>query len=327
MKIFFSKKIKFAIGIFLLFILTVFFVICPWQGMIPRSIPTEYGAATLVSPKNAPRLFNPNWNSDGTALIVTSEELFPDGGILYAIDLTTGNMKDISDIKDNGFYEGAIWSPDGDYAAFWSSSLGGIGTINTHNLETNFIAKGQFVSWSRNNELAIADVLSGDTTRSAIVTIAPFNGGDQIKIFDSKANYPIFTDIVWSPDGNYIAFGLNLANNLNEDVPTTLFVLDKKGNVKLQITDQSIGSISWTPDSEWVIYFSVVKLSHFSLFKVVDFKGRCMEFQSSIWPMGGPKFSYDGSKIAFSSLESKIYIAETKSIFGEEFWENGGICH
>lgn len=304
-------------------------VIYLWQGMIPRSIPTEYETAHLVSSNDAPRLFNPNWNSDGTALIATSEEIFPGGyGILYIIDLTTGKMKNITNNNESGFYERAIWSPSGDYVAFWTNTmtLDGIGTINIDSLETKFIATGQFVSWSRNNELAIADVLSGDATRSAIVTIVPFNGENPIKIFELKANYPIFTGIAWSPDGNYIAFGISLTNDLNEDVPTTLFIIDKKGNTKLQIIDEDISSVSWTPDSKRVIYFSVVESSHVSLFKVIDFEGKCMEFQSFIWPMGGPKFSYDGSKIAFSSLESKIYIAETKSIFGEGFWEDGEIC-
>lgn len=164
-----------------------------------------------------------------------------------------------------------------------------------------------------------------DPDTMATVTIVLFKGNNPKRLYESKANYPDFTGITWSPDGNYIAFGLNLASSLDKKVPTTLFVIDRMGNIKVQVSDESIGNIDWTPDSKNIIYFSVVK-SHISLFKVIDLHGSCTEFQSVLWPIGSPNFSFDGNKIAFSSLESKIYIADTKSVFGEGFWDHGVPC-
>jgi hypothetical protein len=297
------------------------------QSHIFEHVETDYSMATIISPKDAPKLYDASWNFDGSTLIAASNEP-SQGSNLYTIDLPANHLQKLTNTAA-GFYMNPVWSSTGEYIATWTNALRpeGIWVINSQSLESFFIAKGQFASWSQNDEIAVADIVlvSNDSAMLATVTTIPFKGNNPKRLYESKAKYPDFTGIAWSPDGNYIAFGLTLADSLQAKAPTTLFVIDKTGTVKLQIADESMGNIGWTPDSKNVIYFSVVK-SHISLFKVIDLQGNCMEFQSSLWPIGTPNFSFDGNKLAFSSLDSKIYIADTKSIFGERFWEHGAAC-
>jgi Tol biopolymer transport system component len=326
MKPYLSRKTRFLLTTLLVFILAVILLAkYSFQWHIFEHVETDYSTAALISPKDAPKLYDASWSFDGNTLIAASEEPTRRGD-LYMIDLLTNHLQKLTSTQA-GFYQGPVWSPTGEYIATWTNAMrpSGIWAINSQSLESFFIAEGQFVSWSRNDELVIADIVSSDSAMLATVTIVPFRGNSSKRLYEAKANYPAFTGIAWSPDGNYVAFGLDLANSLDDKSPTTLFILDKTGNVKLQISDESISSIDWTPDSKNVIYFSVVK-SHISLFKVVDMNENCTEFQSSLWPIGTPNFSFDTKKIAFSGLKSEIYIADTKSIFGEGFWENGAPC-
>ncbi len=103
---------------------------------------------------------------------------------------------------------------------------------------------------------------------------------------------------VWSPDGKYIAFITE--RNYSGVSGSDLFVMEADGRNPM-LVDVKAESASWSPDSSKLAYGSY-KVTRFQIYVANRDGTSSVNISNSSFSDAGPRWSPDGSKIAFDGL-------------------------
>jgi len=216
----------------------------------------------------------PDWSPDGNKLAYISDR----GGRMevWILDLVTGEERLLTDQTDKEVTMPS-WSPDGRQIAFLAVDYRkkwGVGEINIADIKTGNIESVQNSLWNPGkptwspdgNTLALM-ALSRHSSRFR----EGFNKFLLISL-DSESTQFVTPDLtnalsmrnqngpVWSPDGNKMAY-------VQDGVLWTVPV-NSQGEITgspEQITDELADNISWTGDSENLVYISVDRLKKIHL--------------------------------------------------------------
>lgn len=236
---------------------------------------------------------------------------------VFVVVIQSGETVDVSDFVQlwtdgYGSPVDVEYSPDGSEIAIASSIGLLIFNSEDYSLDRKFIFR---------NESIIDVCWSPDGSKIALGI------DEEIRIVDSKfcremnsINSPCYIEqLRWAPDGSKIAtsHGASYRGGLN------IFNLDD-GSLLVSIPDEygdswrPIYDFSWSPDSEMIIFgnnsnLTVINSNTGEIVKTISSKIESMNY-SGPYSCSNPKWSYDGSKIA--------YIIEGKNInYGESHWK------
>ena len=198
---------------------------------------------------------NPAWSPDGAYLLYlkshTNSEIWvsrPDG---------TGQCK----IAD-GYV--ASWSPDGQQILYNAATENQNGRLS---IAIKNLAGGDPV-WKMTLENSVRDLAwSPDGSKFVIST------ADGMLLMDRNRSNPAqlipnlfgIANLVWSPDGKYIAFRASASRQ----APPNLYTIQADGSRLVNLTNSSLGgasTASWSPDGHWLVYDSPKDTGHGNIF-------------------------------------------------------------
>jgi serine/threonine protein kinase/Tol biopolymer transport system component len=175
-------------------------------------------------------------------------------GALYVRDLASGETRRVT---DEGFYLGAVWSPDGTKLAAMNLNAGfyhpgepfSIIDLRSGAVETPDVLKNTWFSprdWSPDGQLLSGVRENGDKTSSSVVV--SLRTGEFITLasaVNAGEGLPTF-----SPDGRYVAFSDHIDGN--QDV----YVMDLSTRERVRVTSapESEGYPLWSPDGGLLAY-------------------------------------------------------------------------
>jgi Tol biopolymer transport system component len=188
---------------------------------------------------------------DGTRLAYS--DICTDGAV-YVRDLSSGETRRVT---DEGFYVGAVWSPDGTKLAAMNFNAGfhhpgePFNIIDLHSgaVETPDVLKNTWLrprAWSPDGERISGTRENGDKTSSSVVV--SLRTGEFITL-SSAVNESVGPS-TFSPDGRYVAFADD--RDGNQDI----YVMDLSTGDRVQVSSAP-GSESqplWSPDGAVLVY-------------------------------------------------------------------------
>ncbi|GBD89298.1 translocation protein TolB [bacterium BMS3Abin04] len=224
-----------------------------------------------------------------------------------------------------------VWSPDGakiiynHYGITQINSGGsyqvnrdsaGLWMINADGTNPHMIRKGNDVNsdWSPDGKWIVYEVGSQIYKAAIVKDII-----DTLKIvqltFEGRNFFP-----AWSPDGKWIAYD---SNNDTKDGGYRIWKMNPDGEDKSIIVEGRMAS--WSPDSKWIIYIGF----HSEIFKInVNNLSDRVQLthlnEKNIYATDNifPKYSPDGTKIAFSS-NNRIWIMDNNGNNIKQLINNG----
>ncbi|HSX30549.1 MAG TPA: hypothetical protein VLE99_01400 [Candidatus Saccharimonadales bacterium] len=158
---------------------------------------------------------------------------------------------------------------------------------------------------------ALQAVVSNGLITSHNVVVADSDGSNQKTILSSVATFDNGSRIAWSPDGQWLAFGVATdPNSTNPGYPTAIAVVHPDGsnyhqipNVSLSVYD-GFGGVSWLSDSQHLVYTDQAGLC------IVSLAGDTNNCVALTEPVNGyffrdPQVSPDGSKVLLTGISSQ----------------------
>jgi Tol biopolymer transport system component len=205
---------------------------------------------------------DPAWSADGRYLAYSSDKSGTED--IYVRDMVTGNERRITSL--NGAEVSAAWSPDGRTIAFQNENF------ETHTVDVNSGALRQVLpelfapgrpSWSADgNTIALAARMRYSTRfregHNQILTVNLTTGeqkyhqpGAEFNTIQTRG----YDGPAWSPDGKWMAMVLEGTLNILP-VDST----GKPTGPAVKLNDHATDSISWSGDSQWLLYLNNGKL-------------------------------------------------------------------
>jgi Tol biopolymer transport system component len=202
-----------------------------------------------------------SWSPDGKRIVFTT-------GHLYAIDLETGELKQLTDIPGMKTSRTSLswslsWSPDGKRIAFLARNwftpvpedyedliyvIDADGSHLTQLTDEGF--KCSDVSWSPNGKRIVYTAGTEETRRSDIYVI-DVKSGSSINLTNSPSISD--WDPSWSPDSKRIAF---VSAPPTYPAKEQVYVIDADGSHLTQLTDEDFAcsGVSWSPDGKRIAF-------------------------------------------------------------------------
>lgn len=230
---------------------------------------------------------------DGTRMAVTTSIPYDDPSPsynLFLVDISTSNISQ----HTRGFYP--AWSPDSRYLAFF-------------HLPDRFAANWEL-------QLRIRDTI---TRQEETV----FSTG-------VEEGYAI-SNLTWSLNGRMLAFTMETTKLRPDQAWPDLYVLNVENRSLQQLTaNHSVYSVSFSPDGDRLLYLADSTPENpggITLF-VTDLEGRChrVSDQPLLNRTREVALSPNGEWIAFATISSGVFVAETKDALGNGFWLTGEAC-
>lgn len=167
---------------------------------------------------------------------------------LYRIRADNHSTVQLTDSGNVDFYP--VWSPDGRWIAF--QSLRGRGHVEFYRMDVATGEVFQLTDYLFGFVNEIAPSWSPDSqwltfwVEDRLFKVS-VDGGTPILLMDAVGS--VHAPPVWSPDGKYIAF-------VAQRVGDTIYVVPSDGGQPQRLTFWRIDSrsVSWSPDSEWLVY-------------------------------------------------------------------------
>jgi WD40 repeat protein len=216
------------------------------SGYVTRTLELErevFGGLYTFAPRIVPPI---TWSSDGHLAgryaVTISDEASP-----FVVS-STGNITRCSSQTPQG--EGRIWFEDGKLVGIQSAEMGErvvqldssrcqiVGDLYLPQQGIWPPVRLRDVSISRNGWLAI---LRWTTDYETVIVDA--SGIEKFRL-------PPAAGATWSPDGDFLAYVVQSGNQDNG-----LYVIDKNNTQKKRlVADNRIGTPSWSPDGQWLVY-------------------------------------------------------------------------
>lgn len=188
---------------------------------------------------------------DGTRLAYS--DICTDGAV-YVRDLASGETRRVT---DEGFYVGAVWSPDGSRLAVKNQNAGSyhpgepfsIIDLRSGAVETPDVLKNTWFGprdWSPDGEHLSGILPNGDKTSSSVVVSL---GTGEFITLSSAVNTGGGLS-TFSPDGRYVAFPDHADGNQD------IYVMDLSTRERVRITSapESEGQPLWSPEGGLLLY-------------------------------------------------------------------------
>jgi Tol biopolymer transport system component len=206
------------------------------------------------------------WTQDGKIAYSTSKEICP---IFVA---NADGSEEVQLTKSGKWNVEPRWSPDTKTIAF-VANFGeerrmAIWTISSNGGDEKLLAPGDSPVWSPDGRKIAFKAETGNPPVKAIISIIPAEGGAAKELLNNDGS---MTNLDWSPDGRHIAFSYSRGKDLKNPIPDSridiedIYLISVNGGLPKRLTQ-------------------------------MDKKG--FRFTS-------PRFSPDGKKIAFRSLDSE----------------------
>jgi Tol biopolymer transport system component len=202
--------------------------------------PTPSHVANKVAFISQPQDHNP---SDGFATT------------LWVVDLNTLQLTQVSPENEISF-ENPTWSPDGNQILFQDVETDKgkfkfdlwITDLNHLTLTQLMLDNVMFPSWSPiDNSIIVLIPCDGERFSIGLFTIENTSTSIIINLTQETC-LPVMSSLVWSPNGDFVAFIAEL----------NLFVLDvKNGVIQNLLPDEHIREANWSPDGKSLIFVSL----------------------------------------------------------------------
>ncbi len=215
------------------------------------------------------------WSPDGRSLLMSGSDTTGHQGI-FRIDVGTASVTPILLSEPGTSAISSDWSPDGKAVFFWRY-LGSAKSISIveRDLETG-----------REKELY-------------------------------RAAFPSYiVGLTLSPDGRQLAFRLDATDN---NAPEALMVIPTSGGEPRKLLGLrepeyfSFGSITWTPDSHYIVFAKTqVSLQKTGLWRIPAEGGAPEKLELAMDSVSGLRFHPDGQRIAFTAglNKSEVWVME-----------------
>ena len=253
--------------------------------------------------------WNPKWSPDGMSISFDSDRdgfLFP-----YIMNSDGSNQRLISQNLPDEYHLLTRWAPDGQKIAVWNENIFCIVTVTDGSLlfKTQATSEETFrdASWSPTGKQI---ALTYDNGSKSTISILSVDEGDIKPI----ARLDDFVQLIlWSPDGNKIAFSASCGM----DCAAAVFVINPDGSNLVKLTDNSDPHWirRWTSDSKYILYdfpnsAFLINIDGSEKIHLVD-DPMPSYVRATTWYVK-PTLSPDGQQLAFSSGrdgQGEIYIA------------------
>lgn len=191
------------------------------------------------------------------------------------------------------------------------------------------IENGQGATWYPDeSQISLVQFTKG---KKILIDFVDLDGNFQrfIEITDPIfTDYKFLIDLEWSHDGNQIAFILQKGET--EQYQQSVFVFSVDSNKVTQISpssDRSDKNISWSPDSQRLVFIStpldsIPETSGRLIFVNAD--GSCPKISSSLIGMSSVSWSPDSNSLAIVS-EGKVYLLHI-NLLSSEYLNSPLVC-
>lgn len=215
----------------------------------PGEAATVQVARMLMEDPHGCLVFGMRPSPDGTR-VAYSDICRGEGGNLFVRDLASGETEQVT---SDGWYFGAVWSPDGTRLAVAQADFQGsapqIIDLASGVVETPAPLEGLNFSprdWSSDGEHLTGVLTNADRTKSTIVI--SLRTGDHFTLAPRVAQGG--NESAFSPDGRHVAF-TDLVDG-NQDI----YVMDVASRTRRRVTthpDDDFGAL-WSPDGSTIVF-------------------------------------------------------------------------
>ncbi|MCU9612483.1 S9 family peptidase [Caldibacillus lycopersici] len=189
---------------------------------------------------------SPRWSPDGTKLAFVSNRSGKNQ--IYVIDVNGGEANSVTKVTNGA--TNPVWSPDSQKIAFSVALKKDEPLVKAEEkeerkkLEPLEVDKMKYKSDS-------AGFFSGKYQQIVIVDLKTL---ETEKVTEGEVHHSLQS---WSPDGKYIAFGADYADNTDFSFKQDIYLLDVDSKEKKRITAENGGyyNTTWSPDGQYIAAF------------------------------------------------------------------------
>jgi Tol biopolymer transport system component len=241
---------------------------------------------------------------------------------IYTVDPDGSSLSRLTNIANSTYYPQPAWSPDGTKLAFeneesiWVINADGsnlrVLTLNTSDLSDSSVPawspdgkKLAFTGFSEPNSLGTADIYTMDVDGSNITNVTKSPG-----VYEGG--------IEFSPDGSQMCLTRSIQeidDSLRELRKNGIYVMNADASNPTQVTNGQAGGCAWSPDGKKIAYtyeqpkqrgatiqdIEVYVMNADGSEKTNLTSNRNWDAKPNREAEGGPEWSPDGRRIAFTS--------------------------
>jgi dipeptidyl aminopeptidase/acylaminoacyl peptidase len=207
----------------------------------------------------------------------------------------------------------------------------GVWAIRSDGTNPVFLTSGHHFTWSPSGDaIASIDTLTSvqvPVSSEAEISIVDVTTGSRRSRIAASARRVGTRDIAWSPTGDWIALALELESGGHGDKEDVLLLVSSDLASVTQLREEPATSLAWL-DADTLLYRvpGPGDGDETTEFRVVDINGGCSRVLINEGPMGSPRLSPDGRRIAFIGRDQSLNILDVEREYGEEFLLHGAPC-